>query len=1067
MNKNPLTAYARPTSSRVSQAALACIYILFCACGGEPDSEPEPEPEPAVVTDPGVEANEANEASAQRQFDVDVDLVGPPRVITGHPQVMPPWGDALRDLIDPEQDKSWSEKLAIRFEVDCQALLHGVLESNEEVVQGYMADESGAFLGLFPEFGEARYDDGSFAVYDHVHGDDLEEDLQGLLERVQLTTWSKLESREVIVSMVGIQSAGDGQWLCDLEIRIVGSVDDVPTMIDIRADAMINEGESGSDSPQLLSMRAKKSRMIRRAKTTFKSISGLILEDLPYWERELGLGCGDYDRIYDRRSIAFGTGMLGMALGDVDGNGLDDLYISTISGFPNRLLLHQPDGSVIDGAAAAGVDILDTTRGCLMVDLDGDDDLDLCITRQGDLVIYWNDGTGKFSDPRLLDGPGDSPIYSICSADADLDGDLDLFCCRYRLGRGAEIVPTPFHDAANGVANLYWRNDGDRSFTSAGEETGLVSSDTRYSFIGLWEDFNDDNLIDLYVINDFGPNNLYINTGSGFEDRAAEMGILDASTGMGISGADIDLDGDLDFYVTNIFSAPGLRAINEPDYRGGDEATRELHRALADGMSLYVQDTPGKFVEAAASAGVDHGGWAWGAIFYDWNLDGYPDIYVPNGFISYENETDVESFFWRWVVAKTPTSPGIDETYNRNWEAISGFNRMEGFAYHGHERNHLYLNLGDGTFADVSAISDVDFIDDGRVAARTDWDNDGLEDLVLVSGTGPRLRIVRNAHPDPGHRVVIELHGELGSADAVSSRIRVHRSDGKVVSNTVYAGEGLLGQSSYRRFFGLGDCDGAVDVEVRWPDGETQRFEGLAVDRGWKLYREGGKAVEWEFESSPFAGKPHSPARRTQRAVNRAVLADKLPMRYYGLQDSEGRSITLDGLPEMTKILTLWDPETRSGVEFLRQLAESQLQILEAGAIVCPVAVEGGAGDGAEILRALGLGEFALNASANDELVLEALLVEVLNTYSDITLPLSLLLDADSNLCALYYGSIPTPELLEDLNRMSRIGKGGHTIALSDGHWLSQPKRRYRQIIRALMMLGARDLATDLKQKKN
>lgn len=1004
----------------------------------------------------------------RRTFDLDVELRGPERHIKGHPTTLPEWADPLRDRIDPEKDDSWREKVAVRFEASCSEFVSALLDGDESAARSRVSDDFQGTHGLFPEFGEARFDDGSFAVHDHGIAETESEELAATTKRLGASDWSRATERQITATVVDLEVAGEGLWSCDLELRVVGQLDGVPSLMDAEGVALVREGTDGDAAPQLVSWDITHSRLIRRPRPTFQSISGAILEPLPHWQREFALGCGDYDRLADRRRINYGTGMLGMALGDVNGDGLEDLYVSMISGFPNRLFLHQPDGSLVDGAKDAGVDILDTTRGCLLVDLDADGDLELCIGRQTDLLIYWNDGEGKFTSPQALQGPGTSPIYSISAADPDLDGDLDLYCSRYRTGAGDAHVPTPYHNATNGAVNFYWRNDGERKFTEAGAETGLSSGDPRYSFIALWDDFDEDGRLDLYVVNDFGPNNLYIQTEDGFVDRAEEMGMLDASTGMGISGADVELDGDLDYYVTNMFSAPGLRSTSEPMYRGGDEAIRPLHRKLADGMSLLLQDEKGKYVEGAAAAGVDHGGWAWGALFYDWNLDGYPEIYVPNGFVTSDSEVDVETLFWRWIVATTPSESISDETYNRHWLAMSSFNRMEGFSYNGHERNHVYLNLGDGTYADVSPISDIDFVDDGRVAARADWDGDGLEDLILVNRTAPRLRIVRNTHPNAGHRVVIELHGMLGQVDAISARVHVERKDGKVVTQTVYAGEGLLGQSSHRRFFGLGENDDEVDVEVRWPDGAVQRFEGLEPDRGWKLYREGGRRESWEFKASPFASLPHSPAQPNPAGVQRVVLSDKMPLRYLAYEDASGRSVSLEELPSSSKLLTYWHPQSRSGLAFLKQLAEAQSEILEAGGVVVPVAFTGdGIDTGSDALQILGLAELALNAKSNDELILEALLVEVLSDFDSIPLPLSFLLDKQANLCAIYYGAPRTEEILEDLELMKGMRPDDNsTVALSGGHWIGRPMRRYRQIVRALMLLGARDLASDLKARK-
>ena len=336
--------------------------------------------------------------------------------------------------------------------------------------------------------------------------------------------------------------------------------------------------------------------------------------------------------------VAF-QGHNGLAVGDVNGDGLDDLYAAQPGGMPNLLFVQREDGSAEDRSAAAGVDFLDNTQSALLVDLDGDGDQDLVVGMTPDLVLLANDGDGNFSLRRTLSTPD---VYSMAAADYDEDGDLDLYLCSYVEPASAEALPTPYHDANNGRPNLMLRNDGDFAFVDATAETGLDQNNRRFSFAASWEDYDEDGDVDLYVANDFGRNNLYRNDGGHFVDVAGEAGVEDISAGMGVSWGDYDGDGLFDVYVSNMFSSAGNRIAYQRQFKGEvDRETRGHFQRHARGNTLFRNLGDGTFADVSEQAGVTMGRWAWGSRFVDVNGDGRLDIVVPNGFATSEDPQDL------------------------------------------------------------------------------------------------------------------------------------------------------------------------------------------------------------------------------------------------------------------------------------------------------------------------------------------------------------------------------------------------------------------------------------------
>ncbi|MFQ5491079.1 MAG: FG-GAP repeat domain-containing protein [Phycisphaerae bacterium] len=343
-------------------------------------------------------------------------------------------------------------------------------------------------------------------------------------------------------------------------------------------------------------------------------------------------------RITPTLGIGF-TGHQGLTVGDVNGDGLDDLYLCQPGGLPNRLFVQNVDGTATDVSAMAGVDILDYTLSALILDIDGDGDQDLVVATATDVFFLRNDGTGVFQPASVAPLPN---VLSITAADYDNDTDLDVYVCCYVDPDVKNSNPLPYHDANNGRRNVLLRNEGDGQFIDVTGQVGLEVNNRRFSFSASWEDYDNDGDVDLYVANDFGRNNLYRNDSGFFTDVAADAGVEDISAGMSVSWADYNNDGLMDLYVSNMFSSAGNRITYQRRFKpAADRKIRAQFQRHARGNSLFENRGDGTFADVSAQAGVTMGRWAWSSNFIDFNNDGFEDLLVANGFVTNEDTKDL------------------------------------------------------------------------------------------------------------------------------------------------------------------------------------------------------------------------------------------------------------------------------------------------------------------------------------------------------------------------------------------------------------------------------------------
>src|SRR6267143_2379603 len=481
-----------------------------------------------------------------------------------------------------------------------------------------------------------------------------------------------------------------------------------------------------------------------------ESYKNQLLHGVDYWRTVLDGACGI--DVY---------GNNGLAVGDFDSDGLDDLYVCQHAGLPNRLYHNRGDGTFEDVTEKAGVDVLDSTASALFADFENKGRQDLLVVCGSGPLLFLNQGNGKYSvkrDAFQFVRPPQGTFTHAAIADYDGDGRLDIYFCLYSyyVGLDQYHYPAPYFDARNGPPNFLLHNEGNATFVDRTAATGLNAENDRYSFACAWGDYKSNGRPDLYVANDFGRSNLYRNNGDGtFTAVAADSHVDDAGAGMSACCFDFDGDGNQDIYVANMWSATGLRVSQQKRFHEKDpENIRTLYRQHARGNSLYRNLGNGKFKNVSDQAGVAMGRWAWSSDAWDFDHDGYPDLYIANGYISGPESSgseikDVSSFFWRQVVGKSPQNFFPSAKYENGWNAINELIRSDA-TWNGYERNVFCANNRYGTFSDVSGVIGLDFPDDSRAFALADLDHDGRLEIILKNRNAPQLRILHNAMKELG-----------------------------------------------------------------------------------------------------------------------------------------------------------------------------------------------------------------------------------------------------------------------------------------------------------------------------
>ena len=516
-----------------------------------------------------------------------------------------------------------------------------------------------------------------------------------------------------------------------------------------------------------------------------------------------------------KRYILEATGS-GVAILDYDNDGWPDIFLvngtyldkqpPSASGTPTSHLYHNNhDGTFTDVTAAAGLTDTGWGQGVCVGDYDNDGFDDLYVTGYGKNRLYHNEGNGTFkqvAESAGVAGSGKEWGTGCAFVDYDRDGKLDLVVANYVhldlaktpapgqaidcTWKGAPVMCGP--RGLPSAPNILYHNLGNGKFEDVSKASGIENTPGHYCFSVSTLDYDDDGWPDIFVACDSTPSILYHNNHNGtFTDKAADAGVAfnedgREQAGMGSTIGDYDGDGRPDIFKTNFSD---------------------------DTSTLYHNEGDGTFsdVTAAAGIGVNTQYLGWGTMFMDFDNDGWPDLMLVNGHVY----------------------PEVDSA-------------NLGSAYR--EPRILYHNLGNGKFQDISRTSGPALTEpeSSRGLAIGDLWNDGRLEAV-VNNISDKPMLLVNVAQNPNHWLGIRLLGTQSNRDAIGARVTVYAGSHRWIAG-VRSGSSYDSSSDLRLHFGLGQETKVKSIEVRWPSGRKELFDGTSADHFVTLREGSGHAAQ-------------------------------------------------------------------------------------------------------------------------------------------------------------------------------------------------------------------------------
>lgn len=520
-----------------------------------------------------------------------------------------------------------------------------------------------------------------------------------------------------------------------------------------------------------------------------------------------------------------------LILYDLDGDGLSEIILAA----KNVVYRRQATGTFQSATLCSYPP--DVVYAALVADFDGDGAADLLCQAHEGLELFKGSSVGTFSSRATLACAAtrhlDYPMVLTCG-DIDHDGDLDVYLGQYKEPYERGSRPTPYYDSNDGYPAFLLLNDGHGRFTDATLAAGLGEKRRRRVYSASFARLGGDGQADLVVVSDFAGIDLYRNDGRGhFTDMTRAWAAETKAFGMAHALADFNADAYLDLLVMGM-NSPTVSRLDHLGLRRPDATEAPAMRSrMTYGNRLLLGQPAGGFVQTGLNDSIARSGWSWGCAAFDYDNDGFPDVYIGNGMESRRSVRDYEAEFWLHdaYVSGSPDNPAAEHYFKTRFSLTRG----AGESYGGHEKNRLYLNQHGKTFLEAAYLLGVGLEQDSRNVVADDLDGNGGVDLLVTTFAAwpePRqtLRVYKNNARESGHWVGFRFREEGGGRTPVGAQVSL-QSDGMRQTRQMVTGDSYRSQQANTVHFGLGNRTAVQRVDISWPNGQTTSLTNLPSDQ--------------------------------------------------------------------------------------------------------------------------------------------------------------------------------------------------------------------------------------------